>query len=136
MKYHDQLKHPLWQKKRLEVMEYYKFTCEECGAKEDTLNVHHPFYKRGAMIWDYEVDELNCLCEKCHKETHAIDEKLRHALSFHDNAIKTRILGYLDGITIPMRETHSKDEYYVAGYIDAYRNNDTFLLNVLSKVMI
>lgn len=75
------MKHPLWQKKRLEVMELHGFECQNCGAKEDTLNVHHPVYRRGAMIWEYTKEELECLCQTCHKDAHALDEKLKKALA-------------------------------------------------------
>jgi 5-methylcytosine-specific restriction endonuclease McrA len=36
--YSDQYKSPLWQKKRLEIMNRDKFTCQECGEKEKQLN--------------------------------------------------------------------------------------------------
>jgi len=94
MKYHDQLKHPLWQKKRLEVMELFDFKCVHCGSKEDQLNVHHPYYNRGAMIWQYECYELLCLCNKCHKEEHAIDDLIKKELATTCEN-KNQIIGYL-----------------------------------------
>lgn len=81
MNYAQQIKHPLWQKKRLEVLEANGYECQECRDDDTTLHVHHPFYKRGAMIWDYAKEELECLCEKCHKERHEIDEKIKKALA-------------------------------------------------------
>ena len=98
MKYHEQIKHPLWQKKRLEVLGANRFECENCGSKEDTLHVHHPYYKRNAMIWDYENEELQCLCNKCHKNIHALDEKIKSALSLCGSSDKNQILGYIDAI--------------------------------------
>lgn len=94
MQYHAQLKHPFWQKKRLEVMEHHNFTCQICDSKEETLNVHHPFYKRGALLWEYGIEELMCLCEKCHKDAHATDEKIRKLLS-HPRVWKREIIGIL-----------------------------------------
>lgn len=94
MKYHEQLRHPLWQKKRLEILEFYDFMCQKCGSKNNTLNVHHKFYKRGAMIWEYQINELKCLCEKCHKDEHAIDEKIRVLINSCDVS-KEEILEYL-----------------------------------------
>jgi hypothetical protein len=81
MNYAQQIKHPLWQKKRLEVLELHNFQCQTCRAKNEELHVHHPFYKRGAMIWDYEKTELECLCFRCHKEAHLIDEEIKKALA-------------------------------------------------------
>lgn len=96
MKYHEQLKHPLWQKKRLEVMESNKFECENCGSKEEQLNIHHPFYKRGAMIWQYEVVELMCLCHKCHKNEHAKDEEVKKLMALAGRGyIRELIIGML-----------------------------------------
>jgi Zn finger protein HypA/HybF involved in hydrogenase expression len=124
MKYHDQLKHPLWQKKRLEVMERAGFECENCGGKEDTLNVHHPYYKRGAMIWDYESGELQCLCERCHKIAHEIDEKLKFAVSTFLAKDKIRVLGYVHSFySVPQH----CDEEYMTGYVDGIRANTEVL---------
>jgi len=96
MKYHEQLKHPLWQRKRLEVMQYHGFVCQECGAKDQELNVHHPFYRRGAMIWDYGFGELQCLCSKCHKYAHTLDEKIKFGLSILSHSDKQTILGLIE----------------------------------------
>jgi hypothetical protein len=81
MNYAQQIKHPLWQKKRLEVLEANGYKCVKCEAEDEQLHVHHPFYKRGAMIWEYEKEELKCLCFQCHKEEHAIDEEIKRALA-------------------------------------------------------
>lgn len=62
-------KHPLWQKKRLEVMHGDNFMCRSCGAANKTLNVHHSVpYRKGVKPWEYEDYELITLCEECHEE--------------------------------------------------------------------
>lgn len=66
-RYSKQLKSPKWQKLRLQIMKRARFKCEECGSEEDTLNVHHGYYRKGADPWDYPSDTLRCLCENCHK---------------------------------------------------------------------
>jgi hypothetical protein len=96
--YYQQMQHPLWQKKRLEVMESAGFECQDCGAQEDQLNVHHPVYKRGAMIWDYEIEELECLCDKCHKSAHDLDERIKKSLSMLTGSDKHRALGYIEAL--------------------------------------
>lgn len=70
MKYADQLLSPKWQKLRLEVMQAADWKCERCGDAETTLHVHHPEYRRGAMAWEYEPNELQCLCSNCHDAEH------------------------------------------------------------------
>jgi len=74
MEWKDQYKHPLWQKKRLEALEYYGFECSDCGDSDSQLHVHHVRYKKGAKMWDYNVTELSVLCDKCHSEAHRSKE--------------------------------------------------------------
>jgi 5-methylcytosine-specific restriction endonuclease McrA len=87
-------KHPNWQKKRLEVMEKADFECENCGDKDATLNVHHRFYVSGRDPWEYDVDELVCLCEDCHKYQHTKDERLKASLN------KYKTCSYIDPIDV------------------------------------
>lgn len=63
-------KHPLWQKKRLEIMEYAEFQCQGCGTKDLTLHVHHARYKPGKKPWQYPNGWLTCMCEVCHGRLH------------------------------------------------------------------
>lgn len=64
--YLEKLKNPRWQKKRLEILQRDEFTCQKCGDKETTLNIHHKSYKLGNDPWDYPDDNLITLCEHCH----------------------------------------------------------------------
>jgi hypothetical protein len=68
--YGEQLKHPFWQRKRLEMLQAADFTCQACGATERTLNVHHKRYIKGRAPWDYESANFFVLCEPCHESTH------------------------------------------------------------------
>lgn len=68
--YSEQLRHPNWQRRRLEVMKAAGFECENCGDKDSTLNVHHRRYVKGRMVWEYDRPDLVCLCEQCHQEEH------------------------------------------------------------------
>lgn len=70
--YWELLKDPRWQQLRLKVMERESFTCQECGCKTDTLNVHHTYYEKGLSPWEYPPESLKCLCETCHKAAEAI----------------------------------------------------------------
>lgn len=63
--YSEKLRHPKWQKRRLEIMHRDNFTCQLCGDKESALNVHHKVY-RNCDIWQYEDEELVTYCEMCH----------------------------------------------------------------------
>ena len=64
---------PRWQKKRLEILNRDDFTCQSCFDNEDTLHVHHCFYKKGQDPWDYPDTSLITLCKDCHScETEAL----------------------------------------------------------------
>lgn len=72
MAYSDRLKDPRWQKKRLEILNRAGFMCENCGAKNKTLHVHHGYYERGLDPWEYADDTLWCLCEECHEKAESV----------------------------------------------------------------
>jgi hypothetical protein len=81
MTFAEQIKHPNWQKKRLEVLDGAGWECENCGAKDVTLNVHHKQYVKGRMYWEYERHELACLCEECHQQEHQAQDGLKQLLA-------------------------------------------------------
>lgn len=72
--YSDLLKHPKWQKKRLEIMSRDGFKCKVCLDEDSTLNVHHNHYQDGKKPWEYEDNTLSTLCEKCHKAIHKFED--------------------------------------------------------------
>lgn len=64
--YHEKLKSPLWQKKRLSILERDEFHCQSCMDGENTLHVHHCYYEHGKEPWEYPDSSLITLCEQCH----------------------------------------------------------------------
>lgn len=64
--YSELLKHPEWQKKRLEILQEHNFTCEMCFCDDKTLHVHHIQYKKGKKPWEYEKQNFMVLCEEFH----------------------------------------------------------------------
>lgn len=71
--YSEMLKSPLWQKRRLQMLEKAGWKCELCQRKEKTLHVHHLIYRAGHLAWEYEDKELVVLCECCHETVHERD---------------------------------------------------------------
>ena len=65
--YAQKLKDPRWQKKRLEIFERDKWTCQGCWSTTNTLTVHHKYYLNEVEPWDYPDDALLTLCEDCHE---------------------------------------------------------------------
>lgn len=80
--YYEKLKNPLWQKKRLEVMQANEFSCEICGDTEKTLNVHHKEYFKDLEPWEYDIGQLSCLCEDCHEVQHDTVDLLKWVCSY------------------------------------------------------
>lgn len=68
--YSAEIKDPMWQKRRLEIMNRDNFTCQICGNNKETLHVHHTIYIPGRHIWEYDDYQLITLCESCHDKEH------------------------------------------------------------------
>lgn len=101
--YSEKLKDPRWQKKRLEVMEASKFTCDMCRSTEKTLHVHHVNYRKGAKPWDYELNEFKCLCEDCHKLVESNIFKARILCSHAHPVMLETVLFWLLEASIDMK---------------------------------
>ena len=77
--YADKLKHPNWQKLRLEILERDGWKCRRCQNKDDTLNVHHLIYEAKKDPWDYPPALLISLCTKCHDDVEDRTNKIFRA---------------------------------------------------------
>lgn len=64
--YSKKLLDPRWQKKRLKIMERDEFTCQSCGNKNETLQVHHFVYNGNP--WDANDSDLITYCDNCHEK--------------------------------------------------------------------
>lgn len=92
-----QLRHPKWQRKRLEVLQRDGWMCQRCCAEDKTLNVHHKRYTKGSMAWEYSNADLLSLCEDCHELTHAEENDFKaeaSRLSVRYADIKELMLGF------------------------------------------
>lgn len=126
--YSKLLQDPRWQKKRLKIMERDNFTCCVCGTTDDTLHVHHRYYKSSEGPWDYPDRALVTLCHQCH-ELHG-----HGALSGQDHLV-TEVLGagaFFDEMNV-LAEAFSKgsnlsaeDFKIIANFIALYCTDDQF----------
>ena len=82
MTYAEQLKSPKWQKKRLEILERDDFACVACGDKERQLHVHHGYYEKDRLLWDYEEETLHTLCNHCHELTHENLLEIKYRIAY------------------------------------------------------
>ena len=79
--YKEELQHPKWQKRRLQIMSLYDFKCFHCGDDSETLHVHHLRYRNNYLgerlkPWEYEDNDLQCLCDTCHTLIHLNQKKI------------------------------------------------------------
>lgn len=74
MKYSEKLKHPKWQKKRLEILQRDNFTCVLCGDKETELQINHLKYT--GEPYDAPNKDLETLCKHCHALKHYAKEEI------------------------------------------------------------
>lgn len=117
----ENYKHPLWQKKRLEIMQAAGFRCQDCGSEDDTLNVHHAYYIKGNKPWEYPGESLRCLCETCHKERHAKLEALRYIVGLLPPQEVDQVIGYAKGVFLyPGPGPHKHGG--IAGHINWYQS--------------
>lgn len=77
MGYSDDLQNPLWQKRRLEILNCANWTCAECGDKSKQLTVHHTHYVKDWHLWEYPNELLICLCKPCHFARQDVEESMK-----------------------------------------------------------
>lgn len=95
--YQEKLKDPRWQKVRLGIWSRADFKCENCGRKDRSLEVHHTYYERGLLPWDYPPESLALLCEQCHDEWHALKTRIDKTLAGRCALDLERMLALLQG---------------------------------------
>ena len=79
MTYSEKLRHPLWQKKRLHILERDNWRCQHCGCDNKNLQVHHVLYLKKDP-WDYPDCLYQTLCEDCHAHRQELTDKAVNAL--------------------------------------------------------
>lgn len=82
LSYKEQLTHPNWQRKRLEIFQRDNFACTICGNTEHQLQVHHLYYLPEMLIWQYDNECYKTVCPKCHKILNKELSKISGILAF------------------------------------------------------
>lgn len=116
MNYSEQLKSPMWQKKRLEILNRDNFTCQDCGDTESQLQVHHKSYVFGNKVWEYDNDNLVTLCETCH--SCLTDLKKIIKLRIDNQFISSDQLHYVEKIISALGRMNLGDISQVAKFTD------------------
>lgn len=102
--YQQQLDDPRWQKKRLEILERESFACQECKAKDKKLNVHHNYYDKGKMAWEYNETCYDVLCDDCHEKRHK-------ALKYVEIALCGKGTQYIEKVACIIELSNEEDLY-------------------------
>ncbi len=84
MTYAEKLKDPRWKLKREDVIERAGDRCELCNNSQEEYEIHHKQYRPNAEPWEYDLYELECLCESCHMTRHS----QQRAAKTHEAAVK------------------------------------------------
>lgn len=102
MTYAAQLRHPNWQRKRLQILERDGFTCQLCYDTETQLHVHHKRYIKGRLAWEYENEYLLTVCENCHHDAHELADELAQAvalLPIQSQGLPMLVVGMIAGLS-------------------------------------
>jgi len=130
MEWKDQYKHPLWQKKRLEALEESEFVCSRCFDGEAQLHVHHRQYFKGRKIWEYQLNELEVLCDHCHEFTHEEMGFLKTMLSRIPAEAISDVTALLGGFIIsgigPMRVSVQ----FVNEHVDQIKSSSPYMFSL------
>ncbi len=65
--YLDYMQSDAWNDKRLERLALDGYTCQDCGADDKPLDVHHESYER---FGNEHMLDLTSLCRRCHDYRH------------------------------------------------------------------
>ena len=72
--YKQLLNTPEWRSFSKKVKAFFQNRCQKCGSL-GPLHLHHKVYytRKGRLVrkpWEYEMKDLEVLCEDCHKKAH------------------------------------------------------------------
>lgn len=72
MNYRQQLLEDKWDALRQKRMDLDWYMCQRCMSGKH-LQVHHRYYIKDAKAWEYPLQALTTLCDRCHKLEHDIN---------------------------------------------------------------
>jgi hypothetical protein len=126
MSYSELLKHPFWQKKRLEIFQRDNFACRECTDTISNLQVHHLYYTKDTMPWDYPGDAMITVCGLCHLKLEFYKFLKKHARLYLLFSLKLSIDDTEEVLELIRRRV--KENHYHDDVIE-YMSNIKTLLN-------
>lgn len=118
--YYELLKHPNWQRKRLEILNRDGFACTNCGDIDSPLHVHHGHYERGRKPWEYEDITLHTFCEDCHRIAQERLSLLYLVVARMSQSEIERVLGYAAGVNCNELNMPVSSDEFATGAADAF----------------
>lgn len=125
MDYKEKLLHPLWQKRKAEILIRDNHTCRSCGSTEITLHAHHLIYIEGKEPWDYPDELLITYCEICHNTEHLIGIILKDELLFliNNKPLMIHMVAQLCVLTEKLPDFPSKLRSFLKDQLTVYYLN-------------
>lgn len=119
MSYTDDIKEPLWQKRRVLIFERdgYKCQCPQHKGRQYSLEVHHIDYIPGNKIWEYPDDMLITLCKACHSK----ENERSGAEKYLINALKMK--GFFIGDLLALACKFDTDVQFTQSLLQILRND-------------
>lgn len=114
---------PRWQKIRLRILERDGFACKACGNTDITLHIHHLRYKKGKRIWDVNDDDLETLCELCHKHIEDLLNKVRENSVFIIKKSLCAIESIADASAAECLDECDELQYFAAKFLEGTRSS-------------
>lgn len=89
LSYYEQLHHPLWKRKRIEILKRDDYKCSICGSSLHKLEVHHLCYLPDLLAWEYDNELMVTVCKKHHLQLTYDLPKISGLIAF--NCLKSGI---------------------------------------------
>jgi len=83
LSYYEQLKHPLWIKKRNEILKRDDYSCVVCKSNLHKMDVHHLCYFPDLLLWEYDNELMVSICKKHHYQLTYELPKLAGLIAFN-----------------------------------------------------
>ena len=91
--FHELFRREEWQECERRLIEAAHGHCVNCGASS-SLRIHHSYYEKNRLPWDYPHESLHALCEACKREAEERRVELRRQIGRVAYVHSERLLGY------------------------------------------
>src|ERR1700679_601174 len=95
MTYEYKLRLPEWAEFREFVLDAKGYLCEHCESQTTSPQIHHKLYIAGREPWDYELEDVKVLCQRCHETIH---ERIKEFDDLFDSLPQASLTGLLNAL--------------------------------------